>query len=591
MTMGKIPESTIDQILERLDIVEIVSEYVHLRKAGRSFKACCPFHNEKTPSFVVSPDKQIFHCFGCGAGGNAIGFLMKHENLTFPEAAARLADKAGVELPRNDNGNPEEVSLTKRIYEVNNTAALFFQNHLHGEKGKKALEYLKTRGLKADTLSAFRIGYAPPEWESLRKYFAARNVSMDLLRTAGLTVQSNKGKEDYDRFRDRIIFPIFNEKGDIAGFGGRVMDDSTPKYINSPETPVYNKSGVLYGLSLSKRSIRDKGYVLITEGYMDVVIPYQHGVTNVVAASGTAFTPRQARILRKYTDTAVIIFDADQAGESASLRGLDILLENDTRVRIATLDTGEDPDSFVRKYGAEKFGESVDNAKDIFDYKLGLLIRKYKGTSAKDKASIVSDILPTIAKVSNAVIKATYLRNLAKKIDVDERVLKDELDKVSADRSYKFDAEIKVAAQTGSECSNSELHLLGLIISDKKAYEKIRTGIEGDMFRDANMRKAVSAVEECYKSADTINPGQLLNRLEGDEEVKKAVIQALMKAEITEDKDKAVSDCITYIRRVKRENELKFLSSQLKAAQAACDDSEMRKLLLRINDIHKMKVA
>ena len=258
--MGMIPRETIDSVLDRLDIVEVLADYVQLKRAGRNFKACCPFHNEKTPSFVVSPDKQIYHCFGCQVGGNVIDFVMRHDSMEFPEAVKILAARAGVEVPEDRASGSGVESFATRIYDANKAASAFYGDVLLEGRGKKALEYLKSRGIKDETISMFGIGYAPREWESLSGYCRSKKISGEILKKAGLTVTSDKGRNDYDRFRDRVIFPIYNERSVIVAFGGRVLDDKLPKYINSPETMVYSKSNVLYGLNFSRKGIKEKGY-------------------------------------------------------------------------------------------------------------------------------------------------------------------------------------------------------------------------------------------------------------------------------------------------------------------------------------------
>jgi DNA primase len=585
--MGKIPQETIDQILDRIDIVEVISDYIQLKRAGRSFKTNCPFHNEKTPSFVVSQEKQIYHCFGCGAGGNAIGFVMKYENMDFPEAVKILAAKAGVELPKYREDAGEGPSLSSRLYEINKIAATFYQNHLRSEKGKKALEYLKRRGIDPETLSEFRIGYAPNEWESFRKYCEGKKIPIDLLRKAGLTIRSEKGKGDYDRFRNRITFPIFNERGHIVAFGGRVMDDSLPKYINSPETVIYSKRNVLYGLNFSKRGMREKKCAFLVEGYMDVIIPFQHGVNNLVATSGTALTPGQAHMLKKHADTAVMVFDADQAGEAASLRGLDVLIENGISVKIATLPKGEDPDSFVGKNGKEKFEESCEKAKGLFDYKLDLLIERL---GARDIGGIADEMLPTILKVDSAVVQSDYLKRLAERLGIHEVSLRIEMKKVKPDYSYHYESEAKVD-KNSRNYRNSELHLLGLAILDRKVFTKVQTELGLDMFRDKSVRSVLDIAETIFQKEGEINLGKLLSRLEKDEGLKDAVMQAVAKADITSDTERALRDCILCVRKENREEKLKALTNKLKKAQESKNDTEMRDLLERIKRIHNERVV
>ncbi len=593
--MGMIPQETIDQILDRLDIVEVISEYVQLKKAGRNFKACCPFHNEKTPSFVVSPDKQIYHCFGCHAGGNIVGFVMNYESLSFPEAIEMLAAKAGVELPRYEKRSDEEASLSSRLYEVNELAAGFYQNILMSAKGRRAQEYLKKRGISSDIAKTFHVGFAPDEWEGLRKFCGSKNILPDLLRKAGLTIPSEKGKGDYDRFRNRIMFPVFNERGKIVAFGGRVMDDSLPKYINSPETLIYSKSNVLYGLNFSKQGIREKEHAVIVEGYMDVIIPFKNGITNLVAASGTALTSRQAHMLKKYTDTAVMVFDADQAGQAASLRGLDILVENGMKVRIVSLPEGEDPDSFVRKNGKEGFERMVRGAKDLFDYKLDLLIGKL-GT--RDIGGVTDEMLPTIARVQNEVVKSDYIKKLAERLGIHEQSLRYEMKKVKPDYSYHYESEAAVDKDS-SNYKVSETHLLGLAVVSRKMFEKIRSELGFDKFCDASVKKAICAVKDLYeKGGEDVDPAKLLSRLQDSEDAKGALIQALAKADITHDQEKALNDCIFCVKKENSEDELKRLNSRLKKAQEMKNDTEIMDIIVRIKNVreelskmHKEKVA
>jgi DNA primase len=584
--MGKIPQTVIDRILDRIDIVQIVSEYVQLKKTGRNFKACCPFHNEKTPSFVVSPDKQIYHCFGCGEGGNLISFVMKQEGTDFPETVRQLAARAGVDIPVDRGADRKRNSLTTRVYEANRTAVSFFGMHLRGAAGKAAMRYLDERGLKKEILDEFRIGYAPDSWESLKQYCRKKGFRPELLRKAGLTVEGRKGRGDYDRFRNRIIFPVFTERGYPAGFGGRVLDDSLPKYINTPESPVYSKSNLLYGLNYARKGIRDKGSVVLVEGYMDVIVPYQYGIRNLVATSGTALTPEQVRMLAKYTDTAVILFDSDNAGEAASLRGLDILLERGLKVRVAELPEGHDPDSFVRERGGEAFEERLSRSKDLFDYKLELLLRD---RGSENKAGVVDEMLPTIAKVDNAVVQSHYLRKLAESLSIHEESLRYEMKKVKPDYSYSYSSEGETdSAQVNY--LNSEIHLLGLAVTDKNTLEAVRQDLALDKFRDTHVRKVMSTLFE-RETDGNISPGKLLSRFQDDEHARTAIVHALAKADITKDPEKAYKDCLCCVLRENREEELRELKKMLKKAEADNDENRVMDLVIRINKLTKKEVA
>ncbi|MFH1837288.1 MAG: DNA primase [Candidatus Omnitrophota bacterium] len=582
-----IPQETIDRIIDALDIVEVISEYAQLKKSGRNFKACCPFHNEKTPSFVVSPEKQIYHCFGCSAGGNAIGFIMQYENLSFPEAVEKAAAKCGIELPKYKRENEQKTSLAGQLYKVNLFASVFYQRCLRDKKGKKALDYLKKRGFTDEIVKKFKIGYAPDEWEGFKKYCETKKVPPMLLKKAGLTIASDKGKGDYDRFRNRIMFPIFNERDSVLGFGGRVMDNSLPKYINSPETLVYTKGNVLYGLNFSKKAIREKGFVIITEGYMDVVIPGQYGIENIVAASGTAITPHQASMIKKYTDTAVMVFDADQAGERASLRGLDILIEEGIKVKIVTLPEGEDPDSFIRKKGPENFEKHLDSAKDLLDYKLDLLIKKF---GKRDVGAITGEMLPTISKVKNMVVRSDYLKTMGERLAVDEASLRYEMKKGKKEYSYN-DKTAEKNTRVSNPYRKSEVHLLGLALVNKAFYYTIIEELGVEKFRDEDIRKALRAAGEIYDSGkEKVDPGKLIGHF-AEREIRDVIAQAVAGTDIAYNETKALKDCIFCVKKENREEELTELSQKLKEAQKNKNTAEIDQLIGRIAEKHKKKVA
>lgn len=580
-----IPQETIDKILDRVDIVDFVSEYLSLKKAGQNFKACCPFHKEKTPSFVVSPQKQIYHCFGCGAGGNVISFMMNHENLTFPETIEVLAKRAGVQLHHRAEDRGKK-SLSAKLYELNRRAAEFYNDVLFSGKVQKAKKYLKERGISEKTAKDFMLGYAPEGWENLKNFFKSDNVSPELLRQAGLTLEGQKGRGDYDRFRDRMIFPIRNERGKVVAFGARVLDDSLPKYINSPETPIYSKGRTLYGLDVSRKFIREKGFAVIVEGYTDVIIPHQFGFNNLVATSGTALTPDQAKILKRYTDTAVIVFDSDQAGQTASLRGMDILLESGIHVKIADLPSGEDPASFVVTQGKEKFRSLLENSNDLFSYKLELLVKKF---SLENKALIADEMLPTISRVNNAVVRSDYLRRLAERLNVHESSLMHEMRKVKKDYSHKSNPNPKKGDP--KTCRMSEFHIFALAIKDKKFFTEIREKLPFDMFKENKIRDFMVLLDEMYtEEGGSFSPAKLLSRYEADVEAKNLLMRAISQADITIDPERALSDCIAFMIKEERERNIRDLTLQLKEAQRKNDQVLIDKILGEINKIYKQRV-
>ncbi len=433
--MARIPEHILNEIQDRCDIVEVISSYIPLRPAGRNFKAPCPFHHEKTPSFIVSPDKQIYHCFGCNSGGNVFNFIKEYEKIDFIDAVKMLAVKTGVKLPEYRRQKTEEDSFTSAVYTVNDIAASFYSSILEkGRPASGAWRYVEKRGLEEPVLKKFRIGHADSSQGSLMDYLLKRGVKPETFLKAGLVMKRKDGSS-YDLFRNRLIFPICDVRGRVLGFGARVLDVSLPKYINSPETGVYKKSQHLYGLSFAKSHIRGKGFAIITEGYLDVITSHQYGINNTISSLGTALTLEQIRLLRRYAHNVVMVYDADQAGEMATLRGLDLFLEEGMNVKVATLDTDHDPDSFIRKFGPRGFNTAVKKAKSLFAYKLDLLNEKFEGSEPEDKARIVKEMLSTISRVRNSVIKAEYIKKLSQELCIKEDAIWDDLKKTK--RSIK----------------------------------------------------------------------------------------------------------------------------------------------------------
>ncbi len=437
--------SIVDEIKERLDIVEVIQTYVPLKKAGRSYKGLCPFHAEKTPSFVVFPHTGTWHCFGaCGTGGDLFTFIMKRENLDFGEALRMLAQRAGVELePRS----PEVAEAEKRLgllREINQAAALYFHHLLlNSDEAARARAYLDKRGLNRETIDRFQVGYALNQWDSLLRYLTTKGYSVADLHEAGLIVEREDKSGYYDRFRGRIIFAIRDERGRTIGFGGRVLDDTLPKYLNSPQTPLFDKGSVLFGLDQAKAGIRATGEVVIVEGYMDVLMAHQHGINNVVAQMGTALTEAQLRLLKRHTRRFILALDADVAGDQATLRGLDVarqvidrevvpvptprgLIRFEERlaadIRIVSLPPGRDPDEVIRDNPAH-WAQIIAQAKPVMDFYFQALTADLDLATAQGKAETVRRLGPLIAELGDRVQQAHYLQQLARIVQVDERSL------------------------------------------------------------------------------------------------------------------------------------------------------------------------
>jgi DNA primase len=429
--------TAVDEVKARLDIVEVVGAYVRLQKAGRYFKANCPFHNEKTPSFYVYPDRQNWHCFGaCSTGGDVISFVAKKENLDFSGALRLLAERAGIEL-KSDGPRRQEI---KTLQDANEAAALFYHGLL--PNSPRAQAYIGERGLDQQTVNDFQLGYAPPGWSTLRDHLVSRGYAETQLVDAGLLVEGERGP--YDRFRDRLVFPIRDDRGRIVGLGGRVLPggdaESQPgaKYVNTPQTPVFDKGSLLYGLDRAKEAIRTAGTAVIVEGYMDVIAAHQYGHRNVVASMGTALTDRQAALLQRFAERVVLAMDADEAGSAANLRAIQVVAaaERPTRVagrarnldiRVVALPRGEDPDELIRSSEEDAWPNAVDSARPVVDHLIAVVSAGLDLTQPRDRSQLVAEVMPAIAEVTDPVLRAHYLQRLSRLARVSEDELRREL--------------------------------------------------------------------------------------------------------------------------------------------------------------------
>ena len=428
--MGRLPAEFIDEVRARFDIVEVVSQYVQLKRSGRNYFGLCPFHNEKTPSFSVSQEKQIFHCFGCGEGGNVYTFLMKIEGLTFTEVVLELARRAGVPLPRQQDTPWERKKLRarERLYKIMELAHDYYQYQLQQPAGRKALEYLYRRGLKPEIIKQFGLGYAPDSWHAVKNLLMKKGFTEKELLTVGLLGESSG--RTYDRFRNRIIFPIHDQSGQVIAFGGRTLGDGQPKYLNSPETPLFNKSKTLYALHLARQAVRQQNSVIIFEGYMDVIAAHQAGINHAVATLGTSLTETQARILRNQAEEVIIVYDADAAGQAATWRGLEILRHAGCLVKVGRLPQGLDPDDYLGRYGAETFQSKIINhALLLTDYQLLRLTEIYNPENDKERLLLYRRIIEILNSIDNAMEQEDYLQKTAKLLNLPAEVIRQELEK------------------------------------------------------------------------------------------------------------------------------------------------------------------
>ena len=580
-------KNIIEQIQSRLDIVEIVSGYMPLKKVGTNFKGLCPFHQEKTPSFTVSSTKQIYHCFGCGAGGDLISFVMAQEKIEFMEALQMLAEKSGVKLPVFRQSNyTKRVSSSNFLYRINELAASYYNAILLGSsKAAQAREYLPKRGINAQTVAAFKLGFAPPGWDGFLKFAQQKQVKPETLLKAGLAI-TGKGGTHYDRFRNRIIFPICNAASKVVGFGARVLDDSMPKYLNSPETDIYIKGRHLYGLNVTGAQIRKKKEVIIVEGYLDLLLPFQNGISNIVATLGTALTIEQINLIKRYTTNVVIIFDADEAGEAASLRSLDVLIGEGLNVRIASLPGGFDPDSYIRAKSAEDFISIINSAKGLFDYKIDILLEKYGNKTPEAKADIIPEMLPTIKRMNNAVLKSDYIKRLSQTLFVDEKAVLEEEKKVKLDYTKTTPV---INFKVSQQVRMAEKVIAALIMEDVEIARRIRDEFDLEDFKDPHIRKIIQHSFSLIDNNKQPTAARLIHCV-GNEEATQFICQLLTEVENIVDREKTLEDCIGWLKTDNLKDKKEDLSHQIKEAERVGNEEKVMSLVREFNNLRGVKI-
>ncbi len=494
-------EQLLDDIKAKTDIVEIISEYVHLKRAGQNWKGLCPFHTEKTPSFTVSPSRQRFHCFGCGVGGDVIQFITEYEKYSFREAMELLAKRAGITIPvRTSRGASSEKN--EQLRAVIRKASDFYQKNL--QRSATASRFLSSRGITAESVALFQLGYATPGWDGLLSYLRRSGYSNDIMREAGLVVQGKKGH--YDMFRERFMFPIMTPHGTICAFGGRALDDSMPKYINSPETAIFRKSEILYGLHAAREGIRRKGFVLIVEGYMDVIICNQYGFDNAIAPLGTALTSDSLKKLRPMTSTVgvVVVFDGDAAGVTAARRALPLFCQNNLRAKVLLLPENEDPDSYLLKYGNAAFNALLDTSISMIDFVLN--------TTIGDERDKVHSALNLIAENNESFMADQMLIELSGKTRISESLIREQFRKLKDRKGKKHRAGLSRPDWQGK--SREEYLLLSVAISFPEKGKHILTRIDRTELRDKTVASLLDKIAAVDNTADV---SEILNTADASE--------------------------------------------------------------------------
>ncbi len=565
MTSAKhIPEEIIDEIRQRVDIVDVISEYVALKQAGSSYKGLCPFHKEKTPSFVVNQAKQFYHCYGCGAGGNVFTFLRQYEKYTFPETVRMLAKRAGIEIPtRPFRQKPtQELQHQDILYQLHREAAHYFSTQLAQHvQGEKAREYLKQRGINDDMANVFSLGYALPAWDALWRTFRPK-YSQEVLLQSGLIIKKKSGTGYYDRFRDRLMIPIHDDRGRIAAFGGRILGEGEPKYLNSPETPIFHKGRTLFGMYHAKDAVRREESILIVEGYFDMIIPYCCGVKNIAATMGTALTEYHLRQLQRYTNKVILVFDADPAGMKAALRTLDLFLPSRFEVRSVVLPQGEDPDSTIRKEGVEKFHTYINNAPELLDFSRDWIIKHYDLSQVEHQIACANRLLPMLVKIPNTIARDRQINRTAELLQISDKALLQELKKITASGKTQV---TPVIPKKRMAMPVLEQYLLKALLKDKSLISLVREELNPDQDLSSSITKYV--VKELFVYRDQRDfEARILDKIEEREE-QQELADLFMRAEEIVDPAKTVKDCLERLREQHFEHTTRDVTRKVRDAQ------------------------
>src|ERR1041384_1717400 len=594
--MMKFPRGFADDVRNQGDIVRVVSDYVSLKKRGATYVACCPFHSEKTPSFNVNPNRGLFHCFGCGAGGSIFDFVMRIEGCGFPEAVRVVAEKSGIPIPVVEETEDHQKVARDRdsILRLNEWAAEFFELQLYSDEGVATRQYIANRGISEETSKLFRLGYAPDSWDALSNYLKDKGASIDELYISGLIVPKEAGGY-YDRFRGRVMFPITDAQGRVIAFGGRVMADGEPKYLNSPETAVYTKGRNLYGLAHSKGEIRSLGFAILVEGYLDYIIPFQAGVHNILPSLGTALTDGQVRLLRRYMDQPQIVvnFDPDSAGQAATMRSVEVLLAEGFKVNILAMPTDQDPDEFVRAHGIDRFRELLKTTQPYLDYIIDTSIAQHDTSRPTGKVAAINAILPHLARMRDKVARADYAGQLADRLKIDSRVVRDELKRTATSRQHSLD---KTRVRAAEEITQGERQLLELMLANQEVRRAMISALTEEDYLELATGAIFATVIELENEGLEPDFEALVSRVEAEGE--QALLPALLMSDLAwaggddfETLFKKATEALSSLRRRKLERMLE--SIQIEIGQAERDSDQERVLLLykQKTEIQKRRLA
>ncbi|MDD6333283.1 MAG: DNA primase [Clostridia bacterium] len=578
----------IDEVISRNDIVDVISGYVKLKKNGSSYTGLCPFHNEKSPSFSVSGQRQLYHCFGCGVGGNVITFIMEYENMTFLEAVKMLGERAGVALPETSvsEQDKKERVIRDRLLEINKIAATYYYRQLRSDRGRAGLEYLKKRELSDSTINSFGLGFASQSTGELYKLLKEKGFDDDLLKESGLFTYE---RGIHEKFWNRVIFPIMDINNKVIGFGGRVMGDAKPKYLNSPETRLFDKSRNLYGLNIARTS--RKPNMIICEGYMDVISMHQAGFNQAVASLGTALTPGHARLLKRYTDNVLITYDSDEAGVKAALRAIPILKEAGLSTRVINMRPYKDPDEFIKAMGAEAFQERIDNAENSFMYEIGVMQSKYDRKDPESETAFEREVAAKLVTFQEKLERDNYTRAVCRQFMIPEEGMFQMVSKLGNQEGIMaravnnpVPAEKKPAKKREDGLRQAEKMLLTWIISDRDVFEKIGHYITPKDFIDPLFSDVAGKVYEQYEKGN-INPATIIGDYDTPEEYSE--VAAMFSADLdaglsTQEREKTLNDIVIRIKSNSLNNELKSTMDPRRMQEIIAQQQKLNQIHIKL---------
>jgi DNA primase len=580
-----VSDRQIEEIRNSSDIVEIISDFVDLKKSGRNYKGLCPFHKEKSPSFMVNPEKQIYHCFGCGSGGDVISFVSNYQKVNFVEALQYLAEKARIPLSAAAKGTG--ASKTGKLYEVTKVAADVYRNALWtGNIGGIAQDYLQKRGINREMSDTFHLGYAPESWDFLLKQVSAKKEYANLLPDCGLFVERELTGGYYDRFRNRLVFPILDLSGRIVGFGGRVLDQGEPKYINSPETPVYRKSSVLYGLYQARSTLREKGEGILVEGYMDCIALHQYGITNALASSGTAFTERQAKLLARFCRRVYLVFDGDEAGMNAAMRSGPFFLQEGLETRIVILPETHDPDSFIRAHGTEEFRHVLQSSSDIVDHHLLLIAEDFHGATFYEQSRMLEPLLELVLKIPDEFVKREYIKKISRTLGTDLP----SHDRLRGRRRRRAPSPDEESCTSDSQKEGGvEYEMMRIMLQKPETIARILEYISEDMFGYTRLTELFRLIIREYGIREDVDVTTILQKIE-DPDIRNTVTCSVLDERRNGLTEEWIRDCTKMLHRKVLDTMMGRVKKDLKSIERKPEDDQ-KELLQMYEDLARKRAS